>query len=346
MIAILKTVIRIFYERNLDQYMAHKRKKRRFFLRRLFFFGFPLITLAALFYYLMPLFMPHSPAADTPPATGQSHLSLSALPEPAASPLDLSQLYSPHSILLNAENGEILAAYQDDSRIYPASLTKLMTALLLVESGEDLDQSVVIPDWIFDDLYAQDASLAGFDPGEEVCLRDLLYGILLPSGAECCLTAAQAVAGTEEAFIELMNSRAQELSMNDTHFSNTTGLHAADHYTTVQDLALLLRYALQNNTFREALLSQYYSVAPTEMHPDGFTFYSTLSESMQNAELSAPEILGGKTGYTDEAGLCLASLAKISDQEYLLVTAGAAGSHETPPYHILDAISVYRQLAS
>ena len=67
---------------------------------------------------------------------------------------------------------------------------------------------------------------------------------------------------------------------------------------------------------------------------------------MQNAELSAPEILGGKTGYTDEAGLCLASLAKISDQEYLLVTAGAAGSHETPPYHILDAISVYRQLAS
>ncbi len=261
-------------------------------------------------------------------------------------PLDLSQLYSPHSILLNAENGEVIAAYQEDSRIYPASLTKLMTALLIVESGEDLEQIVTIPDWVFDELYAQDASLAGFEPGEEASLRDLLYGILLPSGAECCLAAAQAIAGSEEAFIELMNVRAQELSMNDTHFSNTTGLHSPDHYTTVNDLSLLLRYALQNDAFREALLSWSYSVSPTALHPEGFTFYSTLFESMQHAGLAAPEILGGKTGYTDEAGLCLASLAEVAGCEYILITAGAPGSHETPPYHILDAISVYQQVAS
>lgn len=184
--------------------------------------------------------------------------------------------------------------------------------------------------------------MAGFLPGEETTLRELLYGILLPSGAECCLTAARYIAGSEDAYVELMNQRASELGMDNTHFTNCTGLQDTAHYSSPADIAVLLREALQNVTFREIFTSEYYYVQPTEQHPEGFTFWSTLFS--QEGSNTDGVILGGKTGYTQEAGLCLASLLSAGGREYILVTMGAPGSHETEPYHIEDALNVGRQL--
>ena len=97
----------------------------------------------------------------------------------------------------------------------------------------------------------QNASMAGFLPGEKVKVIDLLYGNILPSGGECSIALAEQISGTEQKFAELMNKKAQELGMNNTHFTNATGLHDESHYSTVRDLSILLQYALKNETFHK-----------------------------------------------------------------------------------------------
>ena len=103
-------------------------------------------------------------------------------------------------------------------------------------------------------------------------------------------------------------------------------------------------FALQYEDFRQAFSSSRYSTRPTNQHPDGFTFRSTMFKYMDSTEVVGGEIIGGKTGYTEEAGLCLASLAEVDGKEYILVTAKANGTHQTEQFHILDAINVYSQI--
>lgn len=261
-------------------------------------------------------------------------------------PIDLEHLYSPYAILVDLESGGVLAQKDAQTKIYPASLTKIMTAVLAVAHTENMEETMVLPADFFQELYAEGASMAGFQPGEEVRLKDLLYGILLPSGAECCMAFADRVAGSEEAFVEMMNRKAEELGLRNTHFCNATGLHDPDHYSTVEDISVLLQYALRDENFREAFTSSRYSVPPSNCHPEGFTFYSTMFQYMDSTEVTGGNIIGGKTGYTEEAGLCLASLAEVEGREYILVTAKANGTHQTEQYHILDAINVYSQIGA
>lgn len=258
--------------------------------------------------------------------------------------INLNTLYSPYAVLVDLESGNVLAEQNSAERMYPASLTKIMTALIAIEETEDMEQTTTLPSDIFPSLYEENASLAGFQPGETVTWKDLLYGVMLPSGAECCLTFARQIAGSEGAFVDLMNKKAEELGMNDTHFANATGLQDKKHYSTVRDIAVLLRYALENDTFRQVFTARRYSVPPTAYHSEGFTFYNTMFQAMDNAGISDDDILGGKTGYTEKAGLCLASLAAINDREYILVTAKADGNHYTEPYHVIDAENVYGQI--
>ena len=256
----------------------------------------------------------------------------------------LRNLNSPNAVLMDAETGDILEGYHSGKRIYPASLTKIMTAVLAVEYTEDMEEVITLPSGFFQKLYGENASMAGFEPGEQVRLKDLLYGILLPSGAECCLAFAERIAGSEEEFALLMNEKAKELGMKDTRFCNSTGLHEEGHYSTAEDIAVLLQYALKNDRFRDAFTSESYHTMPSETHPEGFTFTSSMFRHLDGTEISDGKILGGKTGYTPEAGLCLASLAVVSEKEYILVTAGAEGNHETEPYHVMDAVNVYNRL--
>lgn len=257
----------------------------------------------------------------------------------------LKNLYSPNAVLMDAETGDILEGYNAGRRIYPASLTKIMTAVLAAEHTENMEETITLPVDIFQGLYEENASMAGFAPGEQVRLKDLLYGILLPSGAECCIAFAERIAGSEEGFVELMNEKARQLGMEDTKFCNSTGLHEKEHYSTAEDMAVLLQYALKNETFRAAFTSQSYSTLPSEVYPEGFTFTSTMFRHLDGTEIENGAVLGGKTGYTPEAGLCLASLGEAAGREYILVTAGADGNHDTEPYHILDAVKVYGRIA-
>ena len=261
-------------------------------------------------------------------------------------PLDFGQLHSANGIVMEADSGAVLGEKHSKDKIYPASLTKLMTAVVLLEHCDNLEDTVTFsPQW-FHELYLQEASMAGFAPRETVQLRDLLYGMLLPSGAECCVAAADYVAGSEEAFVALMNEKAEAVGMANTHFANTTGLHAENHYSTVEDMARLLQYALRNDTFRSAFTSTQYHTTPSTQHPTGFTMQSTMFQSLKDTRVTDGEIVGGKTGYTKEAGLCLASMARIHGNEYIAVTAKAEGNHQTAPFHIQDAITLYNQLGA
>lgn len=176
---------------------------------------------------------------------------------------------SRHAILLDAQSGRVLAQKRADERTAPASLTKMMTVLLAIEGEPNLDKQVTLPEDIFPPLQTENASMAGFMPGETVTVRDLLYGAMLPSGAECCETLARLVSGSEENFAALMNQKAAELGMKNTHFTNPTGLTDTEHYSSAADMAKLLQAALHNATFRTIFTAEHYTTTATAQHPGG-----------------------------------------------------------------------------
>ena len=230
-----------------------------------------------------------------------------------------------------------------------ASMTKIMTALLTIENLPDLNETITVPEDIFEELTAQDASVAGFNPYEQPTVRDLLYGVLLPSGADACETLARAVGGSEEGFVAMMNQKAEELGLTNTHFENCTGLHNDNHYSTCRDIAVLMSECLKSDTFREIVTREVYTTEATASHPEGITLYDTMLHRFTSYEMSTTlengaVIEGGKTGFTDEAGQCLVSFAEYGGEEYILVTAEAMTDSGSAVDSIADASTVYGRL--
>ncbi|WP_100488286.1 D-alanyl-D-alanine carboxypeptidase family protein [Sporolactobacillus pectinivorans] len=252
-------------------------------------------------------------------------------------------IYSSNAVLMDLSNGRVLYQKAGDEKAYPASLTKIMTVIVAIEHLPDLQASVTLSNRVFRDLREMDASTAGFFPNERLKIADLLYGAMLPSGADAAQGLAIAVSGSEAAFVKLMNQKAAGLGMRNTHFANDSGLQDADHYTTARDIAILLKYALKNHTFRELFTAHRHIIPPTNLHPDGMTLYSTLFQEMTHPEFDGISVTGGKTGYTEEAGLCLATLARKDHREYILVTMGARGNHQTLQFNVLDASMIYKK---
>lgn len=301
---------------------------------------------------IYPAFIPASGETSTyKHKTAYSSTSVSVAPsssKPDSSSEPIPNIYSvnlnsPNAIMVRLSDNAVIMEKNSDKKIYPASLTKMMTAIVAIENLHSLDENITLSPSIFNALYKADASMAGFLPGEEVKAEDLLYGVLLPSGADCCVGLADHISGSESAFVEKMNEKAAQLGMENTHFENTTGLHDENHYTTVKDLSTLLAYALKNSTFRKIFTTPSHSTAATNKHPNGITFRSTMFKKMKSTSVNGGKILGGKTGYTDEAGLCLASLAQVDGKEYIFVTAGAK-TGGTPAYNISDACEVYNEI--
>lgn len=201
------------------------------------------------------------------------------------------KLTSPNAILVRLKDDAILMQKNSQEKIYPASLTKIMTAIVAIENLPNLNEEIELTNYTFQGLYKADASMTGFQPGENVRAIDLLYGALLPSGAESCIGLADQIAGSEQGFVKMMNQKAADIGMDNTHFENATGLHNKNHYTTVKDMAILLSYALQNDTFREIFTSSRHSTQPTNKHPGGMTFYSTMFQELSNQSIIDGEIL-------------------------------------------------------
>ena len=176
---------------------------------------------------------------------------------------------------------------------------------------------------------------AGFRLGEEVTYRDLLYGLLLPSGADAAQALTRLVAGTFDDYINLMNQKAVELGCKNTNFVNTTGLDAEGHYSTVEDVATIFKYAIKNDTFLEIIKTKSYTTSNGRL-----TLKSTIEKSKQKYNLSMDYLLGGKTGTTGDAGYCLASIANYNGVDYMLITAKTIFP-SNQPLNYNDAKTVY-----
>jgi len=236
-----------------------------------------------------------------------------------------SEIGSSNAIMIDLQSFTVIVEKRSDDRIYPASLTKIMTLLVAVENMQSLTQTATVTKHTVDYCYTEGASVAGFMPNETVTIEDLLYGTVLPSGADATMTLAETISGSEEAFVELMNSKAAELKLVNTHFANTSGLHHPDHYSSVHDMALILRAAMQNDICFKVLSSNHYVTTATTQHPNGIPLYSIVHSRTSSIKSTEYDVVGGKTGFTPEAGQCLATFAITADnREFIFVSANAA----------------------
>ena len=237
---------------------------------------------------------------------------------------------SNNAILINLNDDKVIYEKNPDEKVYIASLTKIMTALVSIENISNFDEKILITSDMINDL-SYDLSVAGFKSGEVVTYNDLLYGTLLKSGADATQILAISICGSKDEFIKLMNQKAKELNMNNTHFSNTIGIETENHYSTAKDVAILLKYAINNEIFKKIFTTKNYMSTNKKHDMNG-------PLKMIN-ENGIDYILGAKTGYTSKAGLCLASIAKYDNVNYLLVTIGA--DHENKMQHIEDSKNIY-----
>ena len=277
------------------------------------------------------------PESEPEPEPEQPALTLAQASENTRT-LDL-ELYSSSAVLVDVQSGTVLAEKGMDEKIYPASMTKVMTLLVAAENLPDLDATFTMTQAIIDPLYLAGASMAGYVNGETVTMRDLLYGAVVPSGAEATEALAQAVAGSEEAFVAMMNEKAAALGLANTHFMNTSGLHDENHYSTVREIALILQAALENETCTEILSTENYRASETEQHPDGLAMTNKFLYRVHHEyALNGAEITAAKTGYTAEAMNCCASAGTTPDgRSVICVTANAW----TGEFCIEDHIALY-----
>lgn len=244
------------------------------------------------------------------------------------------EINSENAVLYNMNEDTIIYEKNADEKVKVASLTKIMTTILAIENIKDYKKEIIMPKEAYTGL--EDYVVSGIQPYEKVTIEDLLYGTMLPSAADCANALAIEVSGNVDSFVELMNQKAQELNMGSTHFSNPIGIDD-DNYSTVKDIAILLKYALKNETFYQIFTTKEYTTT------NNILLKSTLIEKSQPYGIDVTNILGSKTGFTDEAGNCLASISKINKVKYLLITTNASIEKS---YHIADARDVYDYFSS
>ncbi len=253
--------------------------------------------------------------------------------------LESINLHSPNYIVYDMTDDNIVLANNTDVVTPMASLTKIMTTLVAIENTPNLDKKIVFSNSMKSDIDF-DASLSGLIDNQEYTVRDLLYATILPSGADAANALAFSVSGSLPSFIDLMNKKADSLGMKHTHFVNTHGLDRDNHYSSVNDLFILLKYALNNPTFKEVYTTKSYRVSNAlDKKDDPYTVESTVAKTAGKMGLDASRIAGSKTGYTDNAGKCISLLFNSNGHDYLAITTKAPYPYKTN-YHIEDAINI------
>lgn len=249
-----------------------------------------------------------------------------------------NNISSKSAIVINLNTKEIIYSKNPDEKIYPASLTKIMTTIIGIEEYDNINELVTIPNNIFDNLSSTHASIAGFKALDNVLYKDLLYGAMLPSGADATSSIEYFISKDEANFVKLMNKKAKKLKMKNSHFSNSSGLHNNKNYSTVEDLAKLLSYSLNDGDFKAIFTKNKHTTY------NGLVLKSSFFNSVENNSISNNYILGAKTGFTPEAGLCLATYGIKNNNEYITITANALGNNHLENTHILDNIYLYNEV--
>lgn len=250
-------------------------------------------------------------------------------------------MQSEYAILIDVSKGTIVGQKNAFTRMNPASMTKILTVLVAAEQIEDLDAEVTISQEAVDYSFSNDCSNVGFEVGETVKVRDLFYGTILSSGADAAYELAVYAAGSQEAFVELMNQKLEELGLSDSaHMTNCVGIYDEDHYCTVYDMAMILKAAVENDWCREVLSTHVYEIPASELHPEGLILSNWFLRRIEDKDTGG-EVLCAKTGYVVESGNCCASYQIANDgTPYLCVTGGAHSSWRC----IYDQVTIYQMV--
>lgn len=261
------------------------------------------------------------------------------------------EVYSEAAYLVSLDTGDVVYSKNADEQLVPASLTKIMTAVILLEQFQD-DISSLSTTYVcgtsecFDELYLTGCSTADIQIGEMVSYKDLLYALMLRSACEAANIIAYNVGGSLEDFVEMMNDKAEELGCENTHFTNAHGLFIDDHYTTAHDMAIITQYAMSLPMFTEIACTESYTMEATAYHTSERTITHTnyMMSKTNGGDYYYEYVKGIKTGTLDEAGRCLVSLAYKDGYSYLLVTLGAPqydDNGNTVYYNFIDHKNIY-----
>ena len=224
--------------------------------------------------------------------------------------------------------------YEKDStkKVSIASLTKIATTITAIEMIKDLDQQVTVSESILSTV-RWDASTAGLKVGDRLTYRDLLYASMLPSGADATNTIAITSSGSIDNFVKKMNKLVDKIGLVNTHFENVTGLDSDNHYSTVDDVRKLLSYSLDNELFKTIYTSKSYTLS------NGLIVKSTLDTYTKNSSVDVSKILGSKSGFTLDAGLCLSSLINKSNHDIIVLTLNAP-TYDNIYYNVIDSVKL------
>lgn len=241
---------------------------------------------------------------------------------------DEININSKNAIVINLNDNNILYEKNSNEQIYVASLTKIMTAIVAIEEIDNLQKEIIITEEMLSGIY--EYSKAGLQLNDKVTYEDLLYGIILPSGADC-VQAVEISLGGREKFVSLMNNLAKKLNLKSSHFSNGIGMDK-DNHSSVADIASILNYALKNKTFEKIYTAKEYTMTNGLIVKATVEHYNSLDTSL---------IRGSKTGFTNAAGFCISAIYKSDEYNYLVVTAN--GDYQTGnPTHVEDAITLFK----
>ena len=260
-------------------------------------------------------------------------------------PIAAEEVISTHAILVDEGTDQIIAVKGARERIMPASMTKVLTILVAAEHipEEKLDDTFEMTLEITDYAYVNDCSSVGFLDGEKVPVRDLFYGTAMHSGGDAALGLAFYVSGSHEAFVELMNEKLKELGIADsTHFTNCVGIYDEAHYSTVYDMAVIMKAALQNDLCREVMSKHIYTTKSTVEHPDGIEISNWFLRKIEDKDTGG-EVLCAKTGYIVQSKNCAVSYEISADETpYICVTAGSTSNWRC----IYDHVEIYNRYIS
>lgn len=238
------------------------------------------------------------------------------------------EINSKNAILYNLNDNNVIYEKNSEEIVQIASLTKIVTAITVIENVDDLQAQVNITDDMIQGLdgYAK----MGLKLGDELTYLDLLYALMLPSAADAAQALAISTSGSIEKFVNLMNEEVKKIGVSNSKFDNPVGMDSENNYSTASDLAKILIYSLENDTFKKIFNSNTYTIE---------SINKTVIKTLYSYSVDSSIIKGAKTGFTYEAGLCLASTSTINNVDYLLITLGADIDNY---YHVLDTISIYK----
>ena len=260
--------------------------------------------------------------------------------EPDSAAKNPPELRSEAAILLDLKTGRVLYSKNENERLYPASTTKILTAILALEKG-NLSDVITASAEAIDPITSEDSNV-GILRGEQMTLEQLVYCMMVASANDAANCIAVHIGGSLDGFTQMMNNRAKELGATDTHFVNAHGFHSGEHYTTAADLALVSRYAMTIPKFREIVATPRYSMAPTNKYTTDRYLSTTnnLISKIRSTQYYYPAAIGIKTGHTSDAGNCLVAAAQKDGTEFLTVTLKAP-AEEGKTYSFVDTRALF-----